>query len=129
MNKESQPQLGKLGTAMLFGSLAIVVLGLGLKAKHAFFDEAKLDGIDSECYQAVVSDSAALRQGDGTYLFRRADYVYGPIAYELINRRQYSVVAARKIDDWCLAQLELDGTVNGNSYRGDVLVYSSVLNQ
>ncbi|WP_141651674.1 hypothetical protein [Pseudomonas fluorescens] len=79
-------------------------------------------GVDPACAgKHIFSDKPKL-QADGSYIFEQDGY--GNIATTLIGRQQYSVIDAVPKGDgkWCLATIEVNGQVNGNSFNSILTV-------
>ena len=98
-------------------SLVIASVGFTLLCGAAY-----ADGVDPACVgKHIMSDKPKI-QADGTYMFEQGGY--GNIATTLINRNQYSVINAvpKSNGKWCLAKIQINGTVNGNSFNSVVEV-------
>ncbi len=73
--------------------------------------------VDQACVGKHISPDKPNQQSNGEYMFENQGY--GSIATTLIQRQQYTVISAKPMDGgkWCLATIEVNGQVNGNSFN------------
>lgn len=78
--------------------------------------------VDQACVGKHISPDKPNRQSNGEYMFENQGY--GSIATTLIQRQQYTVISAEPMDGgkWCLATIEVNGQVNGNSFNSVINV-------
>ena len=101
--------------AMMLVPICMAVAGCGQSSQSS-------SSIDPFCENASISGSSTAVPENG---YRQpVQYAYGPVPAQLISNGMYKVISAHreKAYNWCIATIFVEGTIGGNSWRGQMKV-------